>query len=137
MSSTPDFFRDVSEFHALILGVFPPSTPTLVSTDYCVERSRFLAEELTEFTECAVAGDIVGTADALADIIYVALGTAYAMRLPFDDIWRAVHTANMQKVRGSTKRGNAVDAMKPAGWQSPEPAIARAIQRRVEDAPTN
>lgn len=134
MNSTPNMLRDVAEFHELILEDYAESVPSLISLDYCVERSRFLHEELQEFITCADAGDIVGVADALADLVYVALGTAYKMGLPFDDIWRAVQTANMQKVRGPTKRGNKVDAMKPAGWVSPEPAIARAIQRQADHA---
>jgi len=77
----------------------------------------------------------VGVADALADVIYVALGTAYRMGLPFDEIWGAVQAANMRKVRGLTKRGNKVDAMKPAGWVGPEAEIARAIGSALDHAP--
>jgi len=73
-----------------------------------------------------------GVADALADLVYVALGTAYKMGLPFDSIWQAVQAANMRKVAGPTKRGNKVDACKPEGWVGPETAIARAIQRKVD-----
>lgn len=131
MGSTSDMLRDVADFHELILGVNAPAEPSLVSQEYCLERMRFMHEELTEFAEASSTGDIVGVADALADIVYVALGTAYKMGLPFDDIWRAVQYANMQKVKGVTKRGNAIDAVKPAGWVGPEAAIARAINNRM------
>lgn len=97
-----------------------------------MERARFLNEELTEFCEAYSSGDLVGVSDALADLVYVALGTAYRMGLPFDQIWCAVQEANMRKVSGPTKRGNKVDACKPAGWVGPEAAIARAIQRKLE-----
>lgn len=122
--------KDVADFHELVLGSYASVTPSLVSMEYCIERSRFLHEELDEFTTAAATGDIVGVADALADLIYVALGTAYKMGLPFDQIWEAVQAANMRKVPGQTKRGNKVDAMKPEGWVGPEAAIARAIQRK-------
>lgn len=131
MSSTSDMLRDIADFHELILGVNASPQPSLVSQEYCLERMRFMHEELTEFAEASSTGDIVGVADALADIVYVALGTAYKMGLPFDDIWRAVQYANMQKVKGVTKRGNAIDAVKPAGWVGPEAAIARAINNRM------
>lgn len=131
MSSTSDMLRDIADFHELILGVNASPQPSLVSQEYCLERMRFMHEELTEFGEASSTGDIVGVADALADIVYVALGTAYKMGLPFDDIWRAVQYANMQKVKGVTKRGNAIDAVKPAGWVGPEAAIARAINNRM------
>lgn len=132
MSSTCDLMQDVVDFHEIILDVYAPSTPTLRSSEYCVERTRFLAEELTEFSDAAAKGDLVGVSDALADIVYVALGTAHMMGLPFEDIWRAVQSANMNKRRGITKRGNAIDAVKPEGWVGPEAAIARALGRKLE-----
>lgn len=131
MNSPSSMLKDVADFHELILNDHASSTPSLVSSAYYMERVRFLHEELTEFTDSAATGDIVGVADALADIVYVALGTAYKMGLPFDEIWRAVQIANMQKQRGITKRGNAVDAVKPLGWQGPEAAIARAINNKL------
>lgn len=132
MNSTPDMLRDVADFHELILNDYAAIAPTLVSLEYCIERSRFLTEEANEFMHAAGSGDLVGVADALADVVYVALGTAYRMGLPFEAIWHAVQNANMQKVKGITKRGNAVDAIKPTGWVGPETAIARAIQRKLE-----
>ena len=125
--------KDVADFHEMILQDHDENYPSLVSLEYCVERSRFLAEELDEFAIAAGEANIVGLADALADLVYVALGTAYKMGLPFDDIWAAVHEANMRKVSGQTKRGNRVDAMKPTGWIGPEAAIARAIMRKAEN----
>lgn len=135
MHSTLDMLRDVADFHELILNDYAKSVPSLVSAEYCLERVRFIHEELTELAEAANSGDIVGAADALADIVYVALGTAYKMGLPFEEIWAAVQSANMHKVAGPTKRGNKVDAMKPEGWVGPEAAIARAIQRKADYAP--
>lgn len=125
--------KDVADFHEMILQDHGENYPSLVSLEYCVERSRFLAEELDEFAIAAGDANIVGLADALADLVYVALGTAYKMGLPFDDIWAAVHEANMRKVSGQTKRGNRIDAMKPVGWVGPEAAIARAIMRKAEN----
>lgn len=123
--------RDVADFHELVLKDFAEPAPSLVSAEYCVERARFLHEELNEFCTASNAGDLVGVSDALADLVYVALGTAYRMGLPFDQIWGAVQEANMRKVSGQTKRGNKVDACKPAGWVGPEATIARAIQRAL------
>ena len=124
--------RDVADFHELILNSYAESTPSMISLEYCVERAAFLHEELDEFCIASGEGDMVGVADALADIVYVALGTAYKMGLPFEEIWQAVQSANMRKVAGKTKRGNAVDAKKPEGWVGPEAAIARAIQHKVD-----
>lgn len=131
MSST---FKDVADFHELILQTHAEPAPSLISAEYCIERARFLHEELDEFCTASNNGDIVGVSDALADLVYVALGTAYKMGLPFDKIWTAVHAANMRKVTGQTKRGNKVDAKKPEGWVGPEAEIARAINAKLENA---
>lgn len=125
-------FEDVVRFHEEILGQPPSAMPSLVSRELVVERWRFMQEELDEFYQAGFNGDIVGAADGLADIIYVALGTAYQMGLPMQEIWNAVQSANMRKVRGQTKRGNKFDAAKPVGWVGPEPDIARAIGECLE-----
>ena len=127
---------DVADFHNHMLEITSPSSPTLLSQEFCMERFRFMTEELDEFIEASMQGDIVGIADALADIIYVALGTAYQMGLPFQAIWDHVHRANMRKVRGETKRGYDLDAQKPEGWVSPEAGIAAIILGKINDAPT-
>ena len=134
-STTPSMLDDVVEFHDKILGIEPPDSPTLITQEFVIERGRFMTEELEEYFKAGMTGDIVATADALADIIYVALGTAHMMGLPFKDIWDHVHRANMRKVRGVTKRGNLVDAKKPADWVPPEAGIAALILGRINDAP--
>ena len=124
-------FKDVAQFHELVLKDFAEPTPSLIGEKYCEERVSFLLEEVEEFMTATRLGDIVDVADALADIVYVALGTAYRMGLPFDEIWNAVQAANMRKIRGTTARGNKVDARKPDGWVGPEAEIARAIEGRL------
>lgn len=135
MNSIHSMLNDVADFHELILKDPASEAPSLLSSEYCIERTKFMHEELSEFIESAQDGNIVGVADALADIVYVALGTAYRMGLPFDEIWAAVQSANMHKVAGVTKRGNKIDAVKPEGWVGPEAAIARAINRSMDRAP--
>lgn len=126
-------FRDVADFHEKVLHDFAAPNPSLVSPEYVEERIRFLLEEIEEFMSAARMGNMVDTADALADICYVALGTAYRMGLPFPEIWNAVQAANMRKERGMTSRNNKVDAIKPPGWIGPETEIARAIGHKLED----
>ena len=125
-SPTPSMFDDVGVFHTQVLNQ-PPRYPQLLNPEMAVARRLFIQEELNEFVECASLDGIVGMADALADLVYVALGTAYLMGLPFNDIWAAVQKANMAKVPGVTKRGMPNDAMKPEGWVGPEAEIRKAI----------
>jgi predicted HAD superfamily Cof-like phosphohydrolase len=122
------YFEDVQAFHKDVLG-----NPDWFSDEtILLQRMNFLNEEITELGDAMAANDYVAMADALADLVYVALGTADILQLPFDDIWKLVHDANMRKVKGETKRGNKFDAKKPAGWQSPEPFIQEAILRHAD-----
>jgi predicted HAD superfamily Cof-like phosphohydrolase len=126
-------FDDIKEFHTKVLKLERPAEVSMIDMDFMLERMRFMMEELEEFIEAGHKGDMVGVADALADIVYVALGTAWFMNLPMDQIWQVVHAANMKKVRGTTKRGNKIDAQKPEGWVGPEQAIAALILRRIDN----
>ena len=119
------YFDDVKDFHRNVLGI----SSWTYTQQLLGERTHFLFEEVLEFDRAKNALDIVGMADALADIIYVALGTAHILDLPFEEIWAVVQKANMAKVRGTTKRGNAIDAAKPEGWVSPEAEIRECILR--------
>lgn len=124
--------KDVETFQRDITGIEPADLPTLVDEEFVLARVNFLSEELDEFVEAATAGDIVGAADALTDIVYVAMGTALTMGIPLDKVWDVVHAANMKKVKGTTKRGIANDAVKPEGWVGPERAIAAILARAID-----
>ncbi len=86
-------------------------------------RIKFLQEELDEFKEAVEKDDTVKGFDALLDLVYVALGTAYICNFPWYKGWQAVQDANMRKVRGNKKtstRGSEYDVVKPSGWIGPE-----------------
>jgi predicted HAD superfamily Cof-like phosphohydrolase len=87
-------------------------------------------EELAEYTQAITKKDAAGALDALVDIVYIALGTAWLFNLPFDKAWNEVQKANMSKIRAkskSKKRGTAFDVIKPKGWEAPN------IERIVEE----
>ena len=88
-------------------------------------RTKFLDEELDEFKKGIAEGDIAQQADALVDLVYVALGTAHMLGLPWDQLWDDVQRANMTKERAAadgsnSKRGSDLDVIKPAGWVGPD-----------------
>ena len=90
-----------------------------------VFRLKFMQEELDEFQQAYVRKDWAGVADALADLVYVALGTAHMAGIPFDDVWAEVQRANMSKERAApdgsnSKRGSGLDVVKPRGWRPPD-----------------
>jgi len=84
------------------------------------ERMELLQEELNEFGDASRAQDMAEQADALVDLVYVALGTANMLGLPWEELWADVHRANMAKQRGVGKRGHKVDVIKPTGWEGPK-----------------
>ena len=82
-------------------------------------RSELLREELREYLRAVEQGSLVDELDALVDLVYVALGNAVLHGFPFEEAWKRVHAANMQKVRGVSKRGMKFDVCKPPGWTPP------------------
>jgi predicted HAD superfamily Cof-like phosphohydrolase len=134
-------FRDVSLFHEKF-KLPPTDHPNHeVSRDFLRFRILFMLEELVEYCEAVGAVlvakddgyDVAFTSkvhnpelalDSLIDLVYVAVGTAYSQRLPFNEGWRKVQEANMAKERverpEQSKRGSGFDVIKPAGWKPPD-----------------
>lgn len=113
---------DVRAFHEA-MEIPVESSPTLATHDRRRLRGDLIAEEAEE-TVCALdSGDLVEIADGLADLIYVAVGTALELGIPLDRVWDEVHRSNMAK-RGGPVRADGKQ-LKPEGWQPPD--IARAI----------
>ena len=61
-------------------------------------RIALLAEEVDEFVDAVAASDLVAIADALADIVYVAYGTAVTYGIDLDMVLGEVHRSNMSKL---------------------------------------
>lgn len=109
-------------FAYAVLKVAIPKEPSLLNEDRLIAKMDHIAEELNELQDSANKGDIVEQADGFIDIIYIALGGLAEMGLAHkaQDLFEAVHLANMQKVNGVVaKRGAAHDAVKPEGWKAP------------------
>lgn len=109
-------FRKVAEFQEKF-GLSYSGLPRTLNAEERRLKLIHLQEELDEFSDAIELEDEL---DALVDIIYVAVGTAYRMGLPLEEAFNRVHEANMRKVRADTaqdsKRGSAFDIVKPAGW---------------------
>jgi predicted HAD superfamily Cof-like phosphohydrolase len=116
--------NDIKEFHekfALAYDGPPTDLPVLLSNF----RIKFMQEELDEYLLAATKNDLAGQLDALVDLVYVALGTAYLQGLPFQAAWDEVHACNMRKVKAGpngegSKRGSKHDVIKPADWVGPD-----------------
>lgn len=106
--------------------------PHLVDDEIRCFRRAFLREEYNEFCRAQDDGNLVEIADALVDIVVVALGTAHFYGLPFDKLFAEVQRSNMEKERGVGKRGVATDLVKPEGWKKPDilPILEDAIRQK-------
>ena len=138
-------FNDVKTFHKKF-GLLNGDAPRRPIDRKLQERMEFLFEEFREFAMgcgciLTVDGnpldypddpstkvkfykiddqDLAEQADALIDLVYVAMGTAVMLGLPWQELWDDVQRANMDKERGVGKRGHPVDCIKPEGWVGPK-----------------
>lgn len=102
------------------------STPTFVRERVDLRRA-LLREEWLETDKAMFKGDLVGIADGLADVIYIAVGTALEFGIPLDRVWDEVQRSNMAKadpVTGKVIKRDDGKVLKPEGWQPPNIASA-------------
>jgi predicted HAD superfamily Cof-like phosphohydrolase len=91
-------------------------------------RMRLMKEEYKEYKKAEKANDLVNLASELADIIYIACGTAVSYGIPLNEVFEEVHKANMSKlIDGKVIRRDDGKIQKPEGWQ---PANIEAILKK-------
>ena len=136
-----NYFVDVGNFHVKFDLPVSAEThsasksarnPQVLSKQEFHYRDAFLHEEHREFIEGYAEKNLAKMADALADIVWIALGTAHYLGIPFDAVWQEVKRANMEKrpwAEGDpVKPRNVVgmEVVKPQGWKPP--AVEDTIQ---------
>ena len=91
---------DIMQFHETFGCYIQRSPNGTIPKEIKDVRQRILQEEVDELDEAAAKDDIVGVADALGDIIYVALGTviSYGLQDKFEAIFAEIHRSNMSKL---------------------------------------
>lgn len=122
--------KQVAAFH-LACGVPHLDRPAVPSPERIALRRSLINEEVNnELFPAMMENDLVGVADALADSIYVLIGTALEYGIPLGHVWVAVQNANMAKVDPKTglvnKRADG-KVLKPEGWTPPN--IAGVLAR--------
>ncbi|MCK9932176.1 hypothetical protein MXD62_34415 [Frankia sp. Mgl5] len=141
--TAPSVMAMVREFHGA-LGDDLPGSPRLQDAATRRLRREFLAEEAAEAVAADENDDLVGLAQELADVVYVAYGTAARYGIPLDAVLAEIHRANLTKeahpaggkaVKGPTFRPADVAAV--MGFTPAAPAEAggpagRAVDERVE-----
>jgi len=128
-------FQQVQDFHwrfGLASRDAPTTGPGLGAAEEQVSlRRRLVEEEVGELADAVAAQDLVAVADALADIVYVALGTADLLGIPFDEVFAEVHRANMSKLGADGRPVLRADGkvMKGPGYTPPDVAGVLAVHR--------
>lgn len=114
--------EDVTAFH-LACDVPILDTPGWPGADRVELRERLLDEEYIELQSAIAARNLAHTADAIADLIFVAIGAALEFGIPLDPVWDEVQRSNMAKVdraTGKVRRRDDGKILKPEGWKPPE-----------------
>ncbi|MEV4432185.1 MazG nucleotide pyrophosphohydrolase domain-containing protein [Streptomyces sp. NPDC049555] len=124
----------VREFHRAF-GLDARMTPTEIPPQLAAHRQDLLAEEVAEVAEVAVDGPLDRLAHELADVVYVAYGTALVHGIDLDAVIAEVHRANMSKLTpdghpvlrqdGKVLKGphyeppDIAETLRTQGWQPP------------------
>lgn len=112
----------VGDFHRAY-GLPIRNVPTAaIGPDQVTLRQALIEEEVRELAEAAEAGDLVGVADALADIVYVAYGTAHVYGIDLDAVLDEVHASNMTKLGADGRPVRRADGkvLKGPGYRPPD-----------------
>ena len=118
----------VGDFHRAY-GLPVRESPTVdVGADQVELRLALIEEEVGELAEAARAGDLVGVADALADIVYVAYGTAHVYGIDLDAVLDEVHSSNMTKLGADGRPIRRADGKVLKGPSYRPPNIAAVLR---------
>jgi len=119
MKLIEEMLGDVQRFNTEVVGVPIPDELQFLSEARGHDKAVHLQEELDEFRESI---NWENQADALVDLIYVALGALVEMGVTPGSVFNEVHDANMKKVGGikPERADSQFDAIKPDGWTSPD-----------------
>ena len=102
-----DYVAMLREFHTKY-GHYIADRPKIPAINHVILRRRLIAEEAKEFDYAASTGDLVEIADALADLLYVTVGSAIAFGIPIEEIFTEVHRSNMTKSTEMDEYGKTI-----------------------------
>lgn len=140
-----DVFNVVRQFHdrlglprdRLPVTVERGGPPRPLTPEEYEYRYKFLVEELREFQEAHLAGDVAHAAGELLDLAWVAIGTIYYMRVEPECLWEEIQRANMSKCRAvagekaTGNRGKLEKIVKPRDFVPPRLTAALDRMRKL------
>lgn len=129
-----DIAAAVAEFHRAFDLPVREAPGTEISDAVANLRVALLEEEVGEFVAASEKRDLVGIADALADIVYVAYGTALTYGIGLDAVLAEVHRSNMSKLGRDGKPILRNDGKVMKSEQYVPPDVATVLDRQARDA---
>jgi predicted HAD superfamily Cof-like phosphohydrolase len=124
MSNAADSVR---EFHRAFGLPVRQSPTTAVGIEQRSLRRALIEEEVGELADAVDRGDLVAVADALADIVYVAYGTAHVYGIDLDAALDEVHASNMTKLGADGRPVRRADGKVLKGPNYRPPNIANVL----------
>lgn len=82
-------------------------------------RRKLIREEAFELMDAIEADDIIGIADGIADLVYVAVGAALVYGIDMEPVFNEVHRANMTKFAPGGYLNDNGKWCKPPDWTPP------------------
>ena len=117
-----DYQEHVEQFMMQGEQEFPQSINSEMASLYM----SLITEEYNETWEAFHNKDLVEVADGLADMVWVIMGMASVLNIPFDAVWNEVRASNMSKfVDGKVVKNEDGKIMKPDGYFRPD--IAKVL----------
>ncbi|MFJ5266627.1 MazG nucleotide pyrophosphohydrolase domain-containing protein [Streptomyces sp. NPDC088387] len=127
MSTSPaDLVR---EFHR-VFGLDARSAPGEISPELAAHRGELLAEEAAEVAEVAVEGPLDRLAHELADVVYVAYGTALVHGIDLDAVLAEIHRSNMTKLGPDGQVARRADGKVLKGEHYEAPDVSAVLRRQ-------
>ncbi|GLF95861.1 pyrophosphohydrolase domain-containing protein [Streptomyces yaizuensis] len=119
----------VQQFHHAF-GLDARPAPAEIPAELAAHRQDLLAEEFAEVAEVAVTGPLDHLAQELADMVYIAYGTALVHGIDLDQVIAEVHRANMSKLgpEGTPVRRADGKVLKGPHYRAPD--IASVLRRQ-------
>lgn len=110
----------VREFHEKF-GQYIADKPSIPPIQIAALRCNLIEEEAEELYIASAQEDLIGVADALADLLYVVLGTAVTYGIQLDKVFDEVHRSNMTKVweNGEVRAREDGKVLKPPTYSPP------------------
>lgn len=127
-------WRFVRRFHQ-VFGLGHPERPELLPAEVGGHRQLLLEEEVAEVAEAVRSGELHEIAHELADVVYVAYGTAISYGIDLDEVLAEVHRANMSKLGLDGRPILRADGKVQKGPDFRPADVATIIARQAATAP--